>query len=588
MKKASKSFSKKNIGLIKVLFKKHYLLWIISIITTVVCLVLELYQPVFFKHIIDRLSDQEDLLLNSGFFLVIMLYTVFLLLSKGLIFLDSVLNAKLRQYMAQTCRADVFTNVISHSLNFFTKKKTGAILERCSTDTDTLVDFLVTQYKPIVRFLLVFIVSFSTMWRMDKTVTLISVLFIPIFFLSNWLMFQKVLNVWRRQSKTFDAITSIMQENISNMALIRVCGKQAFEVNRFDTILNQLNKIYKDSAFWCSINFQTNWKIPEFQKMIILLVIIFMITSSKYPMTAGDFLLYISYSTLLLSAFGEIGEIFGNISKMTVSIKRIQEIRDKNLEYSKKSIKTDYHLNMPVILENVTVNYDNIEILKNISLYFHQKEKVAISGKVGSGKTSLAKLLAGMIEESYWRGSIKYGEQSIRDIDICTLRSRIVLVPQNSILFRKSIKDNLLVGCENIPWEKVKRACRITESLEFIQKSSEGFDTFVGDHGRNLSGGQRQRLCLARALLRDFDVLILDDSFSAVDNKTVTKIWNNLIEEYPDKCIIVISNQMEILQKVDRTIILENGYVKDQGTHKELISKDGFYKSIYQISIGEK
>ena len=588
MKKASKSFSKKNIGLIKVLLKKHYLLWIISIITTVVCLVLELYQPVFFKHIIDRLSDQEDLLLNSGFFLVIMLYTVFLLLSKGLIFLDSVLNAKLRQYMAQTCRADVFTNVISHSLNFFTKKKTGAILERCSTDTDTLVDFLVTQYKPIVRFLLVFIVSFSTMWRMDKTVTLISVLFIPIFFLSNWLMFQKVLNVWRRQSKTFDAITSIMQENISNMALIRVCGKQAFEVNRFDTILNQLNKIYKDSAFWCSINFQTNWKIPEFQKMIILLVIIFMITSSKYPMTAGDFLLYISYSTLLLSAFGEIGEIFGNISKMTVSIKRIQEIRDENLEYSKKSIKTDYHLNMPVILENVTVNYDNIEILKNISLYFHQKEKVAISGKVGSGKTSLAKLLAGMIEESYWRGSIKYGEQSIRDIDICTLRSRIVLVPQNSILFRKSIKDNLLVGCENIPWEKVKRACRITESLEFIQKSSEGFDTFVGDHGRNLSGGQRQRLCLARALLRDFDVLILDDSFSAVDNKTVTKIWNNLIEEYPDKCIIVISNQMEILQKVDRTIILENGYVKDQGTHKELISKDGFYKSIYQISIGEK
>ena len=588
MKKASKSFSKKNIGLIKVLLKKHYLLWIISIITTVVCLVLELYQPVFFKHIIDRLSDQEDLLLNSGFFLVIMLYTVFLLLSKGLIFLDSLLNAKLRQYMAQTCRADVFTNVISHSLNFFTKKKTGAILERCSTDTDTLVDFLVTQYKPIVRFLLVFIVSFSTMWRMDKTVTLISVLFIPIFFLSNWLMFQKVLNVWRRQSKTFDAITSIMQENISNMALIRVCGKQAFEVNRFDTILNQLNKIYKDSAFWCSINFQTNWKIPEFQKMIILLVIIFMITSSKYPMTAGDFLLYISYSTLLLSAFGEIGEIFGNISKMTVSIKRIQEIRDENLEYSKKSIKTDYHLNMPVILENVTVNYDNIEILKNISLYFHQKEKVAISGKVGSGKTSLAKLLAGMIEESYWRGSIKYGEQSIRDIDICTLRSRIVLVPQNSILFRKSIKDNLLVGCENIPWEKVKRACRITESLEFIQKSSEGFDTFVGDHGRNLSGGQRQRLCLARALLRDFDVLILDDSFSAVDNKTVTKIWNNLIEEYPDKCIIVISNQMEILQKVDRTIILENGYVKDQGTHKELISKDGFYKSIYQISIGEK
>ena len=122
MKKASKSFSKKNIGLIKVLLKKHYLLWIISIITTVVCLVLELYQPVFFKHIIDRLSDQEDLLLNSGFFLVIMLYTVFLLLSKGLIFLDSLLNAKLRQYMAQTCRADVFTNVISHSLNFFTKK----------------------------------------------------------------------------------------------------------------------------------------------------------------------------------------------------------------------------------------------------------------------------------------------------------------------------------------------------------------------------------------------------------------------------------------------------------------------------------
>lgn len=587
MKKKLNIFSFKTTNLLKVLLKTQWFLWILSVVSTIVCLVFELFQPVFFKYIVDNLSYQENDWFRNKFLLVVLLYALFLICNKLVIFIDSLFSIKLKQRITQTCRENVFENVISHALEFFTKKKIGVILERCSSDTSTLADFFVTQYKPVVRFVIIFIVAFWSMCSMNKIITLIAILFIPIFFLTNWLMFQRVLNVWRKQAKTFDMITSIMQENISNMALVRVCGKQSYEISRFDDALEQLKKVYRSSAFWCSVNFQTNWKLPEIQKMIILLVIISMATSPKYQITPGELLLYLSYSTLLLSAFGELGGIFGNISKMTVSLKRIQEIRNESPEYDTENYEIPSSVSMPIRMKNVTVNYDGVEVLKSIDLLVEKNEKIAIVGKVGSGKSSLAKLLVGMIGQNTWTGDIEYGGKSIREMNLNALRTKVVLVPQDSILFRKSIKDNLRIGNDDVSWERIEKVCRITESLDFILKFREGFDTLVGDRGKTLSGGQKQRLCLARALLRDFDVLILDDPLSAVDNKTAQIIWNNILNAYPDKCILIISNQIPIVQKTDRIIILENGHIESMGMHEELIKKNEFYRLIYKINMGE-
>lgn len=421
---------------------------------------------------------------------------------------------------------------------------------------------------------------------MNELIAVFTILFVPFYFFTNWFLYKRVLQVWREQAQTFDLVTSLMQENIEKMSVIRVFGKQKYENSRFEDVLSSLKLVYKKSAFWCSINFQTNSFLPQLQKMVIVISSIYMVTLSDLKLTPGELLVYISYSSLLLAAFGEVGGIFADFSRLKVSLNRVEEIANIN---SERVLEEDVvnPIVFPLNYDKVSLSYNHQAILNRISFSIESGFVVAIAGKVGSGKTSLMQLLIRMIDEENWRGDINFSIKSIRTYNRKNLRDRIIMVPQEPLLFRKTIRENLMLVDKDATEAKMKKVCKIVEALDFIERFPCGFDTMVGDYGRNLSGGQRQRLCIARALMKDFDILILDDSFSSIDNNTANKIWKNLLKEYQQKCIFVISNQIDIIQKADLILVIENGQIKNQGNHEKLLESSDFYKTLYYISKGE-
>lgn len=568
------------------LLKKHKLYFLIEIILVCFCLCFELIQPILLKDIVNGISYSKDELFISNYIYAILFYALFLFLSKVILLGENYIDIILTRKLTQACRIKTLESVIYNSLNFFEKKKIGEIIERCSTDSGNIADFLAHKFKPCIRFVIIFCVAFISLWNMNELIAVFTILFVPFYFFTNWFLYKRVLQVWREQAQTFDLVTSLMQENIEKMSVIRVFGKQKYENSRFEDVLSSLKLVYKKSAFWCSINFQTNSFLPQLQKMVIVISSIYMVTLSDLKLTPGELLVYISYSSLLLAAFGEVGGIFADFSRLKVSLNRVEEIANIN---SERVLEEDVvnPIVFPLNYDKVSLSYNHQAILNRISFSIESGFVVAIAGKVGSGKTSLMQLLIRMIDEENWRGDINFSIKSIRTYNRKNLRDRIIMVPQEPLLFRKTIRENLMLVDKDATEAKMKKVCKIVEALDFIERFPCDFDTMVGDYGRNLSGGQRQRLCIARALMKDFDILILDDSFSSIDNNTANKIWKNLLKEYQQKCIFVISNQIDIIQKADLILVIENGQIKNQGNHEKLLESSDFYKTLYYISKGE-
>lgn len=568
------------------LLKKHKLYFLIEIILVCFCLCFELIQPILLKDIVNGISYSKDEIFMSNYIYAILFYALFLFLSKIILLGENYIDIILTRKLTQSCRIKTLESVIYNSLNFFEKKKIGEIIERCSTDSGNIADFLAHKFKPCIRFVIIFCVAFISLWNMNELIAVFTILFVPFYFFTNWFLYKRVLQVWREQAQTFDLVTSLMQENIEKMSVIRVFGKQKYENSRFEDVLSSLKLVYKKSAFWCSINFQTNSFLPQLQKMVIVISSIYMITLSDFKLTPGELLVYISYSSLLLAAFGEVGGIFADFSRLKVSLNRVEEITNINSERVLEEVVVN-PIVFPLNYDKVSLSYNHQAILNRISFSIESGFVVAIAGKVGSGKTSLMQLLIRMIDEENWRGDINFSLKSIRTYNRKNLRDRIIMVPQEPLLFRKTIRENLMLVDKDATEAKMKKVCKIVEALDFIERFPCGFDTMVGDYGRNLSGGQRQRLCIARALMKDFDILILDDSFSSIDNNTANKIWKNLLKEYQQKCIVVISNQIDIIQKADLILVIENGQIKNQGNHEKLLESSDFYKTLYYISKGE-
>lgn len=423
------------------------------------------------------------------------------------------------------------------------------------------------------------------MLAMNPKLTVIAAAAVPVMLTYSLLFHRKIRSMFTECDENEGRLSSIVQENLTGVRVVRAFGRESFEQLRFE----KQNKHYASlwmrlcrlfSTYWCTADL-----ISGIQIMLVIIIGAKMCIDGE--MTEGSYLAFITYNQNLIWPVRQLGRTISELSKATVSVDRIEEIMSAETEKDRvNAVKPD--MTRDIAFDDVSFSYDEdgAEILSHVSFTVPAGSTVGILGGTGSGKSTLMHLLNRLYELPEGCGKITIGSVDIADIDAGYLRENIGMVLQEPFLFSRSIAENIGISKE-APDERDIRAAAKTACLhDTVESFSSGYDTFVGERGVTLSGGQKQRAAIARMLMQQTPIMVFDDSLSAVDTETDAKIRKALTENLGSSSVILISHRITTLMHADKIIVLENGTVAESGTHSQLLEKDGIYKRIYDIQQG--
>jgi ATP-binding cassette subfamily B protein len=422
-----------------------------------------------------------------------------------------------------------------------------------------------------------FIVSFAIimMLSLNKKMTVIAMLVVPIIFIFSYVFFYKIKNTFEKADSQEGVLTSVLQENLSGVRVVKAFGRQNFEIEKYE----KENKKYRDLNFNLVKLLSTYWSTSDILCMtqIGLVLISGIYFAVNGEISLGTLVVFNTYEGMLLWPVRQLGRILSDMGKMTVSLQRITNIIDVPVEQEYgKALKPK--IKGEISFENVNFEYEK---LKDISFKVKKGETVAIVGPTGSGKSSLVHLLLRLYD--YSSGSIKVDGLELKDIERKHIRSNVGIVLQEPFLYSRTIKENIQMAkldCEDI---EIHNAATVAAVHNVITSFEKGYDTVVGEKGVTLSGGQRQRVAIARTLIKDMPILIFDDSLSAVDTETDRVIRKELKKKSKGNTTFIISHRISTVMAADKIIVLNHGKIENIGTHKALIKKDGIYKRIWEI-----
>jgi ABC-type multidrug transport system, ATPase and permease components len=373
----------------------------------------------------------------------------------------------------------------------------------------------------------------------------------------------------------------VAQENLTGMRVVKAFSMQDYEIKKFE----EKSKSYRDENLKINFSHALLWSIND---AIASAQIMFVVLYGSYlayigELSIGQVVLFSQYVVMLIFPVRHLGRIVSNIASLTVSIKRIREV----LNAPKEDISTSGNITKlqgDLSFENISFSYPSSkekEVLKNVSFTVKEGQMFGIIGMTGSGKTSLMYLLERLYSPN--KGKIAIGEKDISNVSLNMLRDHIGIVLQEPFLYSKTIKENIRLSNPSSSDDAVIEVAKQASFHKDIMEFEDGYDTIVGENGITLSGGQKQRLAIARTLLRNPKVIIFDDSLSSVDTTTDAQIRASIEKIRGKKILIVISHRLSSVMNADKIIVLENGHIIEEGTHSELLSKNGIYKHIYEI-----
>lgn len=498
-----------------------------------------------------------------------------------------VYNAKGAETLSKTTRDSLFSHIIKLPYLWHRENKTGDIIQRCTSDISTMNTFVTEEMTSIFRVVILLSLSIIFMLKMNISLTLIALSIFPIIILNSILFDRKIEKDFKNFDEGEGKLSSILQENLTGVRIVRAFGQENNEFCKFKNHNQVITKIGVNigksyGLFLCVSDILSGIQI--------MLVIVFgAIFCIKKSMTPGEYIAFISYNTMLSWPLNELGRMISELGKTSVSIDRIRYIMESPIEQNhKNSVKPN--LKNDIVFDNVTFSYGNVEpILKNINFTIKAGSTLGILGGTGSGKSTLMLLLDKIYNLNENDGKIMIGNVDIKEIDTEYLRKNIGIVLQDPYLFSRTIEENINISNDDININVIEQATKDACMDTTISSFSKGYKTIVGERGVTLSGGQKQRIAIARILTQNTPIMIFDDSLSAVDTETDAKIRNSLEKRFGNATIILISQRISTLSKTDKIIVLDNGKIKEEGTHQELLSQNGIYRKIYDIqTIGKE
>ena len=488
--------------------------------------------------------------------------------------------SKAGQGVGKNMRDDLYAHLSALPFDYHKHSKVGDLVQRCTSDVETIMRFLENQLLEVARTVIMIIIAAIIMLKIDKLLTLWSVILMPFLALSSFIYFRAVKKSFEESDEAEGRLSAALQENLTGVRVVRAFGQQKRELENF----TEKNKDYRKKNLRVTYLMAYYWSISDafgYTQIMISLCVgaLFVI---KGRISVGEMLVFTSYTAMLTWPVRQLGRILADLGKAQVSLGRIDEIMSAPLESEPGRALTP-EISGDVEFKNVSFKYEdgNEKVLDDISFTAKRGETVAILGSTGSGKSSLVQLLQRLYTAT--EGEILIDGVNINDIERHHLRRNIGIVLQEPFLYSRSIMDNIRIVDPEAKDESVFEAARIASVHDVIMGFEKGYDTVVGERGVTLSGGQKQRVAIARMLMQDAPIIILDDSMSAVDTETDAAIREALNGRRGSCTTFIISHRITTLCTADKILVLEHGKLVQEGTHEELLKVDGLYKRIAAI-----
>ncbi len=569
--------------------KYRFSLWFSSI-SAVVNKAFDLMPPILTAWIIDSVSHNPPVWIADWFgYTEIRSVIIFLGVLTAIIFLTESFFEwlfqrgflRLAQNVQHDLRVEAYDKMQKREISFFENERTGNLMSILNNDINQLERFLNSSFYQILHLITLFIFASVSLFLVSPKLAWIGIIPLPFIFIGS-MYYQKLISPhYQNIRQKVGALSSRLENNISGIMVVKSFTAEKFEAERVE----EASSDYRDANF-NAIRFNALY-VPLIRILItvgfvsVLVLGSFMIINDTGEITIGALAFFSMMIQRLLWPVTGLGRIFDEYERAKASARRVFKIMDGESEIKDGDEKID-SIKGNLKLENIAFKYEHGEsVLKRINLDIKQGQTIGIVGSTGAGKTTLIKLLLRLYDVS--EGSISIDGMDIRKMKLENLRRNISLVSQDVYMFHGTIRENICYGTELKSEEEIMAAAQKAELHDFVISLEKGYDSIVGERGIKLSGGQRQRLSIARAILKNAPILILDEATSAVDMETERAIQENLMELAIGKTALVIAHRLSTIRNADEIIVLHQGIVKEQGTHQELIQEKGIYADLWKV-----
>ena len=546
--------------------------------------IMEVVIPLLMANLIDKgiYAGQMNEILKIGVMLV-----VASLLSLAFGILSGITASKASAGFAKNLRKDLYYKIQDFSFTNIDKFSTSSIVTRLTTDISYVQMAFQMLTRIVVRTPLMLIFSLIMSFSINAKLAIIFLALMPVIGITLYVIMSKAHPIFERVFKKYDVLNNVVEENTNGIRVVKSYLLEESEKKKFGNISNE---IYVDFSKAQRLMSLTNPVMQFSMYLAIILISWFgakiIVTTNMVDLEVGQLTSLITYGIRLLSSLMMLAMLLVMSTMARNSAERIYEIliEKPDLANPKKPIKEVK--NGSIEFKNVSFSYvgnKKKECLKNINIQIKSGETVGIIGGIGSGKSTLVSLIPRLYDAT--EGKVEVGGKDVKQYDIETLRNNVSVVLQKNVLFSGTIKENLKWGDKDATDEEIVRVCKLAQADNFIEEFPDKYDTNIEQGGTNVSGGQRQRLCIARALLKKPQILILDDSTSAVDTKTDSLIRKAFKEEIPNTTKIIIAQRIASVQDADKIIVLDNGTVNGIGTHEELLKSNEIYREVYESQV---
>ena len=572
-----------------------HFLW--ALIATIMMVIIGFLTPLLLSEIVDSILGSEpftmpDFLMNpindlggrdflrQNLWIPALALILMNVVNGVFTFIKGRSSAIASENIARKLRNDLYRHLQHLPFAYHVKAQAGELIQRCTSDVDTIRRFLAVQVMEVVNTVLMVVIAMSILLPRSVPITLYSLILVPpLFCFATW-FFKMVHKSFEVADEADGVLNVVLQENLSGVRVVRAFGQQEREVEKFDRVNNDLRKKNLRLNELLAIYWGGGDAISMTQTLLTLVVCI--IYACNGWITVGTLIVFTSTLGMLLFPIRQLGRTLSDAGKAMVSMKRVQAILHEEAEPDEpNALKPDLHGD--IVFDHVSFAYpdDNVPVLRDVSFTIPAGKTAAVLGGTGSGKSTMMYLLQRLYTPT--SGKITIGGVDIQQIDRKYLRAHVGLILQEPFLYSKSIWENVGITAPEQEAERIEHAADIASASGFIAKADKGWETVVGERGVTLSGGQKQRIAIARTLLKDNNILIFDDSLSAVDTETDAQIRAALRHEQKDVTTLIISHRVTTLSQADLILVLENGQITQQGTHAELCSQPGLYQRINSI-----
>ncbi|TGY44184.1 ABC transporter ATP-binding protein [Clostridium sartagoforme] len=560
--------------ILKYLLKEKWLL-IIGTMAMVFIILIDQVTPMLQKIIVDRgIINQEYAIIPSillGFLIVTLLKAIF---GYGKEFLYDYISAKVHYNI----RTELFSHIQSFEFDYFDKTNTGELMSRIGEDIENIWQTISFGLRMFVENILYFSFSTVILFYLNWKLTVICLLILSPIGILAYKLENKLNDGYEEISDKTAEINTRAQENISGVRLVKAFSREKYEIERFFSLNKQYYKLNLEQAKTISKSFP----VIEFLANITLIAMI--IVGGYFVLideiTIGTLVAFSGYIGNLIWPMRQIGWLMDVLSKNKASTMKINNIFDRFTKINSNSGKEINTIEGDIEFSNVSFKYDDELVLRNINLNIRAGSTVAIMGQTGSGKSTLLSLIGRYYDAT--AGDIKINGVDVKDINLNTLRKNMSVVQQDTFLFSDSVVNNLKFGKVDATVDDIISGANKSCALEFIEELQDGFNTEIGERGVGLSGGQKQRISIARAIIRNAPILILDDSTSALDMETEHQLLKNLNEIKKGKTTILVAHRISAVKNADLIVFMKNGEIVEKGTHNELIDKKKYYYNVYK------